>query len=112
MGAKAQKACLKKDDIVEVIAGKEKGKKGKVLLYVPATQRISIEKLNMLKRHTKPSGNNKQGGIIEKEGSINFSNVLLVCDKCGKGVRIKSKKLEDGKRVRVCRKCNEVLDKT
>lgn len=112
MSSKPGKACLKKDDIIEVIAGKEKGKKGKVLLYVPATQRISIENLNMYKRHMKPSGSNKQGGIIEKEGSMNVSNVLLVCDKCGKGVRIKSKKLEDGKRVRVCRKCNEVLDRT
>ena len=112
MGVKQGKARLKKDDIVEVIAGREKGKKGKVLLYTPETQRISIEKLNMFKRHTKPSGNNKQGGIIEKEGSISVSNVLLVCDKCGKGVRTNSKKLEDGKRVRVCRKCNEVLDKT
>ena len=108
----AGKANLKKDDIVEVIAGREKGKKGKVLHYIPATQRISIEKLNMYKRHTKPSGANKQGGIIEREGSMSVSNVLLVCDKCGKGVRIKSKKLEDGKRVRVCRKCNEVLDRT
>ena len=112
MTQKVGKASLKKDDIVEVITGKEKGKKGKVLMYVPATQRISIEKLNMHKRHMKPSGSNKQGGIIEKEGSMNVSNVLLVCDKCGKGVRIKSKKLEDGKRVRVCKKCNEVLDKT
>ena len=93
MGAHSVKAYLKKDDIVEVIAGKEKGKKGKVLVYIPATQRISIEKLNMYKRHLKPSASNKQGGIIEKEGSMNVSNVLLVCDKCGKGVRIKSKKI-------------------
>lgn len=112
MGAKRVKARLKKDDIVQVIAGKEKGKKGRVMMVMPATQRVSIEKLNMHKRHMKPGGANKQGGIIEKEGGINLSNVLLVCDKCGKGVPIKRKKLEDGKRVRVCRKCNEVLDKT
>jgi len=108
----AIKLKLKKDDIVEVIAGREKGKKGKILALFPNDGRLTIEKLNMLKRHTKPSAQNKQGGIIEKEGSMSVSNVLLVCDKCGKGVRIKSKKLEDGKRVRVCRKCNEVLDRT
>lgn len=111
MATNLQKRRLKKNDIVEVISGKEKGKKGKVLMIIPETQRLTIEKLNMLKRHTKPGGANKQGGIIEKEGTINISNVLLVCDKCGKGVRVKYKKLEDGKRVRVCRKCNEVLDK-
>jgi large subunit ribosomal protein L24 len=65
----------------------------------------------MLKRHTKPSAQNKQGGIVEKEGMLSISNVLLVCDKCGKGVRIKRKKLDDGKRVRVCVKCGEVIDK-
>lgn len=111
MATNLQKRRLKKNDIVEVISGKEKGKKGKILMIIPETQRLTIEKLNMLKRHTKPGGANKQGGIIEKEGTINISNVLLVCDKCGKGVRVKYKKLEDGKRVRVCRKCNEVLDK-
>ena len=111
MGAQFQKCHLKKNDIVEVMVGREKGKKGKILLVNPETQRLTIEKLNMLKRHTKPGGANKQGGIVEKEGGINISNVLLVCDKCGKGVRVKRKKLEDGKRVRVCRKCDEVLDK-
>jgi len=105
------KLKLKKDDIVEVIAGREKGKKGKILALYPSDGRLTIEKLNMLKRHTKPSAQNKQGGIIEKEGRMDISNVLLVCDKCGKGVRIKRKKLEDGKRVRVCAKCGEVMDK-
>jgi len=107
----AIKLKLKKDDIVEVIAGREKGKKGKILALFPNDGRLTIEKLNMLKRHTKPSAQNKQGGIIEKEGMLSISNVLLVCDKCGKGVRIKRKKLEDGKRVRVCVKCGEVIDK-
>ncbi len=105
------KLKLKKDDIVEVIAGREKGKKGKILALYPGDGRLTIEKLNMLKRHTKPSTQNKQGGIIEKEGRMAISNVQLVCDKCGKGVRIKRKKLEDGKRVRVCVKCGEVMDK-
>jgi large subunit ribosomal protein L24 len=105
------KLKLKKDDIVEVIAGREKGKKGKILALYPNDGRLTVEKLNMMKRHTKPSAQNKQGGIVEKEGVLAISNVMLVCDKCGKGVRIKRKKLEDGKRVRVCVKCGEVMDK-
>lgn len=105
------KLKLKKDDIVEIIAGREKGKKGKILTLFPNEGRLTVEKLNMLKRHTKPSAQNKQGGIVEKESRLSISNVMLVCDKCGKGVRVKRKKLEDGKRVRVCVKCGEVMDK-
>jgi large subunit ribosomal protein L24 len=107
----AVKLKLKKDDIVEIIAGREKGKKGKILALFPEAGKLTVEKLNMMKRHTKPSAQNKQGGIVEKEGRMDISNVMLVCDKCGKGVRIKRKKLEDGKRVRVCVKCGEVMDK-
>jgi large subunit ribosomal protein L24 len=105
------KSSLKKDDIVQVITGKEKGKKGKVLAFFSESGTVTIEKLNMLKRHTKSDGKSRQAGIVEKEGPIHMSNVLIVCDKCGKGVRVKRKKLEDGKRVRVCRKCEEVLDR-
>jgi len=107
----AIKLKLKKDDIVEVIAGREKGKKGKILMLYPDDRKLTVEKLNMVKRHTKPSAQNKQGGIIEKESRLSISNVMLVCDKCGKGVRVKRKKLEDGKRVRVCVTCGEVMDK-
>ena len=102
---------VKKDDIVQVVAGRERGKKGKVLALFPEEDRITVEKLNMYKRHMKPTQQNKQGGIVEKEGKLHMSNVLLVCDKCGKGVRVKKKKLEDGNRVRVCMKCGEVMDK-
>lgn len=105
------KLKLKKDDLVQVIAGREKGKMGKILALFPDDGRLTVEKLNMLKRHTKPSAQNKQGGIVEKEGRLAISNVMLVCDKCGKGVRVKRKQLEDGKRVRVCIKCGEVMDK-
>ena len=105
------KLQLKKDDIVEVIAGKEKGKKGKVLAIYPARERVAVEKLNMLKRHTKGDGKSRQSAIVEKEGTIHISNVLLVSDKVGKGVRTKLKKLADGKRVRVCSKTGDVLDK-
>ena len=107
----SKKSSLKKDDIVQVIAGKEKGKKGKVLAFFPETEKLTVEKLNMLKRHMKGDGKSRQSGIVEKEGSIHVSNVLIVCDKCGQGVRVKRKKLEDGKRVRVCIKCGEVLDR-
>lgn len=105
------KLNLKKDDLVEVIAGREKGKKGKVMALFPDEFRVQIEKLHMYKRHLKADQNNNQGGIIEREGKVHISNVLLICDKCGKGVRVKRKKLEDGKRVRICCKCSEVIDK-
>lgn len=107
----AHKLHLKKEDIVEVIAGKEKGKKGKILAIFPSQDRVTVEKLNMVKRHTKGDGKSKQSSIIEKEGKIHISNVLLVSDKVGKGVRTKLKKLADGKRVRVCSKTGDVLDK-
>ncbi len=107
----AYKLHLKKDDIVQVIAGKEKGKKGKILAIFPVRERVTVEKLNMVKRHTKGDGKSKQSAIIEKEGTIHISNVLLVSDKVGKGVRTKLKKLADGKRVRVCSKTGDVLDK-
>ena len=107
----SSKLHVKKDDIVEVISGKEKGKKGKVMAIFPDEARMQVEKLNMYKRHMKADQKNNQGGIVEREGKVNVSNVLLVCDKCGKGVRVKRKKLEDGKRVRVCCRCAEVLDK-
>ena len=105
------KLHLKKDDIVEVIAGKEKGKKGKILAIYPGRERVAVEKLNMVKRHTKGDGKSRQSAIIEKEGAIHISNVLLGSDKVGKGVRTKLKQLADGKRVRVCSKTGDVLDK-
>ena len=111
MSVAGQKLNLKKDDIVEVISGREQGKKGKVLALFPGEGRVTVEKLNMCKRHMKSDGKSRQAGILEKEGSIHISNVLIVCDKCGKGVRIKRKKLEDGKRVRICQKCGEVIDR-
>ncbi len=105
------KLHLKKDDLVQVISGKEKGKKGKILAIFAAEQRLTIEGLNMVKRHTKGDGKTRQAGIVDKEAKIHISNVLLVSDKLGKGVRTKLKKLEDGNRVRVCVKTGEVLDK-
>jgi large subunit ribosomal protein L24 len=100
---------VKKGDMVEVIAGKEKGKTGKVAKATGKNDRIIIEKLNMVKRHQRPDAKGK-GGIVEKEGSIHISNVLLVCSKCNRGVRVGYKILDDGKKVRVCHKCGELLD--
>lgn len=101
---------VKKNDLVQVISGEEKGKTGKILRLIPEKNQIVIEKLNLAKKHTKPSQKNRQGGIVEVEMPIAVSNVLLVCPKCNKGVRIGRKMVKD-KKVRVCKKCNEVLDK-
>ncbi len=102
---------LRKDDTVIVIAGKEKGKTGKLLKFLTESNRVLVEKLNMVKKHTRPSKTNPQGGVIEKEASLHFSNLMYYCPKCTKGVRLGAKILKDGKKVRVCKKCGEVLDK-
>ncbi|SRR6056297_1370971 len=104
------KIRIRKNDKVKVIAGKDKGKIGKVLDVYPDKHRILVENANIVKRHTRPSAQNKQGGIVEGEAAINWSNVMLVCNKCMSPVRIKMHQLEDGKRVRICRKCNEIID--
>jgi len=105
------KCHIKKDDKVKVIAGKDKGKIGKVLNIKRKDRRIVIENINMTKKHVRPSAKNRQGGIIESEAPIHWSNVMLMCSKCVKPVRIKMKRLEDGKKIRVCRKCDEIIDK-
>lgn len=101
---------IKKDDRVMVIAGKEKGKIGKVLRVSPKKDRVVVERVNMVKRHTRPSQQAPQGGIIEKEAAIHVSNLMLVCGKCAEPVRTGTKVLEDGKRVRFCKKCGEIVD--
>ena len=102
---------VRKDDIVKVIAGKDRGKQGKVLRIFPNEGRLTVERVNMIKRHTRPSRQTQQGGIIEREGKLHISNVMLVCSRCGRGVRVGHRFLEDGKKVRICRACSEVLDK-
>ncbi len=102
---------LKKDDQVVVISGKDKGKKGKVLMAIPKKNRVLIEKVNMLTKHTRPKKQGQTGGIIHQEGPINASNVMLVCEKCKKATRIAYKVLNDGSKVRVCKKCGETFDK-
>ncbi len=100
---------IRKDDQVMVITGREKGHTGKVSRVVPSKGLVYVEKLNMVKRHQKPSAKFKHGGIIEKEAPLNVSNVMLLCAKCKGPVRAGRKQLEDGSRVRFCRKCGEVF---
>jgi len=101
---------IKKDDKVKVIAGKDKGKVGKVLKVNGKKHRLLVENINVVKRHTKPSAQNRQGGILESEALIHWSNVMLMCNKCIEPVRVKTKTLDDGKKVRICRKCSEIID--
>ena len=101
---------VKKKDVVQVMSGKEKGKTGKILRVIQKKNRIVVEKLNMVKRHTKPTGS-AAGGILEKEAPMHAANVLLFCEKCARGRRTAVKVLESGKKVRACRKCSTQLDK-
>jgi large subunit ribosomal protein L24 len=107
----ANKCYIKKDDKIKVIAGKDTGKIGKVLKVNRKKSRVLVEKINIVKRHSKPSAQNKQGGIIDKEMPIQWSNVMVMCNKCVTPARIKMQRLEDGKKIRVCVKCGEALDK-
>jgi large subunit ribosomal protein L24 len=101
---------IKKDDKVKVLTGKDKGKIGKVLKVVKKTNRIVVENINMVKVHQRPSQANPQGGIVEKSMPMDVSNLMLMCNSCVKPTRIGIKQLEDGKRVRVCKKCNQQID--
>lgn len=102
---------IKKDDKVKVIAGKDSGKVGKVVKVIRKDNRILVENVNIVKRHTKPSAKNRQGGIVSVEAPIQVSNVMLMCNKCIKPVRIKMHYFENEKKVRICRKCGEIIDK-
>jgi len=99
---------IHKKDKVIVLAGKERGKQGEVIQVLPDTQRIVISKINFVKRHTKGT-QTQPGGIREKEASIHISNVMLVCKKCNQPMRPKNDSLSDGTKVRVCRKCGEMI---
>ena len=105
-----QKMHIKKGDMVIVTAGREKGKSGKVLKINAEKNAVTIEKLNFIKRHTKPSQQAPQGGIIEREAALHASNVSLLCAKCNTPVRTRLKVLDDKKKVRACHKCGEVFD--
>lgn len=103
---------VRKNDTVVVIAGKDKGKQGKVLKIFPKKKVAIVEGINFFKRHTKANpSRNVKGGILEKEGFINLSNLMVICSECGKAVRVGHKILQDGKKVRICRKCQGIIQR-
>jgi large subunit ribosomal protein L24 len=103
---------IRRNDNVLVMAGRDRGKRGRVLRIIPATNRVVVEGVNFVKRHTKPNpGKNIKGGIVEREASLHASNVQLVCPECGAATRIGRQVLDDGRKVRICRKCEGVVDK-
>ena len=101
---------IRKDDTVIVIAGRERGKTGKVLRLLHEKNRVVIERVNLVKRHQKPRGVQSPGGIVEKEASIHLSNVLPICGRCNKPARVGRRRLDDGRAARVCRRCGELMD--
>lgn len=106
-----KKFRIKKNDKVMVMTGKDKGKIGKILRIVGKKDRVLVEKVNMVKRHTKGNPYQQQaGGIIEKEAPIHLSNVRLLCDACAEPTRVGYRVTEDGKKHRFCKKCNEIID--
>ena len=106
-----QKFHIKKNDLVMVVNGKESGKSGRILKVLPEKGKVIIEKINFIKRHTRPHGKQRQGGILEKEAPLHVSNVMLLCEKCNKPVRIGHRVVEGTKKARYCRKCGEIFDK-
>ena len=106
-----QQVHVKRGDTVAVIAGRERGKRGKVLRVLPADGRVLVEKLNMMKKHQRPTQKLRQGGIIERESPLALSNVLVVCSRCDKPSRSGIKVLGDGRKVRVCKRCGESIDR-
>ena len=103
---------IRRNDNVLVMAGRDRGKRGRVLRVIPATNRVVVEGVNFIKRHTKANpGKNIKGGIVEREASLHASNVQLVCPECGAATRIGRQVLDDGRKVRICRKCEGAVDK-
>ena len=100
-----KKMSIKKDDLVVVLSGKDKGKQGKVLRVIPKESKVVVEKVNVVSRRTKPRKQGEEGGILQKEAPIYASKVMRVCPKCNKPTRAAHKVLADGKKVRICKKC-------
>ncbi len=104
-------ARVKKNDLVMVVAGKHRKATGKVLRVLPEENRAMVERINIVKRHTKPRSPQIPGGIVEKEASIHLSNLMPMCERCNAPVRIGVRTLQDGSKARECRRCKELLDK-
>lgn len=101
---------IRKNDTVLVIAGKDRGKKGKVRFAYPREEKVLVEGINFIKRHTKAVRQIRQAGIVEREAPIHVSNVILLCSRCNHPARVGFRFLEDGRKVRICRSCGEVID--
>lgn len=104
-------ARIRRGDLVMVITGRERGKTGRVLHVLPTEDRATIERLNLVKRHAKARTQQAQRGIVEKEAAIHLSNLMIMCEKCDAPVRMGKRRLEDGRSVRICRACQEQLDR-
>jgi len=103
---------VRKNDNVIVTTGKDRGKRGRVLKVLPGVNRVVVEGVNLIKRHTKPNPQRQiKGGLVEREAPLHASNVQVVCPECGKATRIGRRILGDGRKVRICRKCDGVVDK-
>jgi large subunit ribosomal protein L24 len=100
---------IKKNDMVMVVAGRDRGKTGKVMRVIPERGRVIVERLNMVKRHSKARGAQSPGGIVEKEAALDISNVMVFCDRCNATVRVGVKKADDGSKSRACRRCGETI---
>ena len=108
----ANKLSIRKNDQVEVISGRDRGKRGKVLRVIPSRTRAIVERVSMMKRHTRPNPQqNIKGGVVEREASIDLSNLMIVCPECDKKTRTRKKTLVDGRKVRTCAACEGVIDK-
>jgi len=103
------KTHLRKGDVVRVVTGKEKGKQGKVLRISRVKNAVWVEQLNLIKRHTKANQKYPKGGILEREGVLSISNVMVVCLSCERTTRLAAKVMADGKKLRICRRCGEAL---
>lgn len=101
---------IRKNDIVRIMVGKEKGKVGRVLKVDRDAGRVVVEKINMVKRHAKPGKTNPQGGIVEKEAPLAYSNVLIMCDKCNKPTKVSMVVQDSGEKHRACKRCGDVLE--
>ena len=103
---------IRKNDQVEVIAGRDRGKRGKVLRTIPGRNRAIVERINIIKRHTRPNPSlNIKGGIVEREASIHASNLMVVCPECDRVTRLRHRTLSDGRKVRICHHCEGVIDR-
>jgi len=105
------KIGFKKGDKVLIIIGEDKGKKGKIVRIFPKKMQAIVEGVNFLTKHSKPTEKSPQGGIIKQEGALHISNIRLICNKCNKPTTIRRERIKEGKRVRVCKKCGEIIDK-